>query len=111
MITYACDPDKVGKARALAVRNLRQMQTAPVTPEELQQARTLLIRQIPLAESTLNAIADQLLERSALDLPLDENIRAAKHYLEITAGQVQASFARWIRPDDLVQVTLGPNPK
>jgi zinc protease len=111
MIAYACDPPNVGKARALAMRDLRQMQTAPVTPAELQQAKTLLIRQIPLSESNVNGIAAQLLELSILDLPLDEETRAAKRYLEITAGQVQASFAKWIRPDDFVQVTLGPNPK
>ena len=31
--------------------------------------------------------------------------------LEITAAEVQAAFARWIRPKDLAQVTLGPNPE
>jgi zinc protease len=111
MVVYACDPPSVGKARALAARDLRQMQTTPVTPEELRQAKTLLIRQIPLSESSLDSIAAQFLEFCTLDLPLDEHIRAARRYLNITAEQVQAAFAKWIRPDDFVQVTLGPTPR
>jgi zinc protease len=111
MVTYACDPPNVGKARAMIERDLRQMQTAPVTPEELQQAKTLLMMQIPLSEADAAKIAVQLLELSVLDLPLDEPIRAARRYSDLTAAQVQAAFAKWIRPGDLVQVALGPNPK
>lgn len=33
---------------------------------------------------------------------------AAKQYLDLTADDVREAFARWIRPDDLAQVTLGP---
>ena len=25
--------------------------------------------------------------------------------------EIQAAFAQWIRPDDLVQITLGPEPR
>ena len=45
-----------------------------------------------------------------LDLPMDEPLLAAKRYQEITAAEVQAAFSKWIRPEDLVQVSLGPNP-
>lgn len=110
-VTYACDPSNVGKARGLAERDLRQMQTEPVSAAELQQARALLVRQIPLAESSLTRIAHGFLERSLLGLPLDEPTLAAKRYLEITAPEVQAAFARRIRPDGFAQVTVGPAAK
>jgi zinc protease len=110
-IFYACDPPKVSQARAMVVRDLKQMQTEPVTDRELQQARTLLMRQIPLSEASYDGIASRLLDLSVSDLPLDEPIRAARRYVEITAEQVRAAFAKWVRPDDLVQITLGPNPK
>jgi zinc protease len=29
----------------------------------------------------------------------------------MTAQEVQAAFAKWIRPGDLVQITEGPEPK
>ena len=110
-VSYACDPPNVAKARALVQRNLREMQTKPVTSEELLQAKTLLVRGIPLSESSTHGIASGLLDRSLKDLPLDEPIRAAKRYKELTAADVQAAFSKWIKVDDLAQVVLGPEPK
>jgi len=78
--------------------------------EELWQARTLLLKQIPLSESSFDGIGGKLLHLSLLDFPLDDPLFAAKRYREITAKEVQAAFAKWIRPEDLVQVSLGPEP-
>jgi zinc protease len=110
-VSYACDPPNVAEARALVERNLKEMQTTPVTPEELLRAKTLLLRGIPLAEASTYGIASGLLERSLRDLPLDEPIRAAKRYKDLTAADVQAAFSKWIKLDDLAQVVLGPEPK
>jgi zinc protease len=110
-VSYACDPPNVARARALVERNLRDMQTKPVTSEELLQAKTLLVRGIPLSEASTNGIAGGLLDRSLKDLPIDEPIRAAKRYKELTAADVQAAFSKWLTVDDLVQINLGPAPK
>ncbi len=107
-VAYACDPPNVSRARALVERNLREMQTTPVSREELHRARTLLIRQVTLSEDSTDNIAGMLLSRSLEDLPLDESVRAAAQYLEITAEQVRDAFAKWIRPADFVQITVGP---
>jgi zinc protease len=87
------------------------MQTSPVSDAELQQAKALLLRQIPLAESSEDAVANGLIARARADLPLDEPTRAAERYLSITAAQVQAAFSKWIRLDGFVQVVLGPQPQ
>ena len=110
-VTYACDPPNVSRARALVERNLREMQTTPMSPEELRRAKTLLVRQVPLSEESVDGIAGMLLSRALHDLPLDESVRAARRYLETTAEQVRDAFAKWIRPSDFVQVTVGPNPE
>ena len=110
-VSYACDPPNVAKARAIVERNLREMQTAPVTSEELLQAKTLLVRGIPLSESSTHGVASGLLDRSLKDLPLDEPVRAAKRYKELTAAEVRAAFSKWIKVDDLAQITLGPERK
>lgn len=109
-VSYACDPPNVSRARSLVERDLRAMRSAPVAPAELAQAKTLLLRRIPLAASSTGGIASELLELAVRDLPLDEPLRAAQRYLAITAAEVQAAFAKWIRPGDFVQVTVGPNP-
>jgi zinc protease len=108
---YACDPPNVSKARAIIVRNLKSMQATPVTEDELRQAQALLLREIPLSESSQDSIAQGLLSRATLDLPLDEPTRAAQRYVKLTAKQVQAAFAKWLRPRDLVQITQGPSPQ
>jgi len=110
-VFFACDPANGSKARAIVERNLRDMQTTPVTESELRQAKILLLRQLPLSEASTDSIAGGLLSRSTEDLPLDEPARAARHYLAITPAQVRDAFAQWIRPEDFVQVTMGPGAK
>ncbi|MGB7631515.1 MAG: pitrilysin family protein [Candidatus Deferrimicrobium sp.] len=110
-VLYGCDPGNVSRARALVERDLREMQTKPVSADELRQAKTLLIRKIPLSESSVDGIAGTLLDLSQKDLPLDEPVLAAKRYRRITAEQVRAAFRKWVRPVDFVQVTLGPEGK
>ncbi|MBW2094117.1 MAG: insulinase family protein [Deltaproteobacteria bacterium] len=110
-VVYGCDPPNVSKARALVVQNLKQMQNEPVTVEELNRAKTLLVRQIPLSESSIDDIGETLLALAVEDLPLDEPVKGARRYLNISAREVQEAFTQWIRPDDFVQVTLGPVPR
>ena len=110
-ITYACDKQNISKARELAERDLLAMRTKPVSPEELLQAKILMLRNIPLSQSSIDGIAGGYISRSLKDLPLDEPMRAAQHYRMITADQVKDAFTKWIDPGRLVQVTLGPAPK
>ena len=110
-VSYACDPPNVAKARSLIERNLRLMQTQPLTPAELDRAKILLLRSIPLSESSLQDIAGGLLDRATRDLPLDEPVRAAKRYTTFTAADVQAAFAKWLKLESLAQVVLGPPAK
>ena len=110
-VNYACDPQNVSKARAVVVRDLKAMQTTPVSDDDLRQAKAMLLRQIPLSEASVQQIGGGLVSRSITGLPLDEPIVAAHHYVELNAEQVKAAFSKWLRPDDLVQVTEGPAPQ
>ena len=109
-VEYGSNPENVSKARSIIERDLNDMQTAPVTPEELAQAKNLLVHQILLSNTSTNSIALGMLRLSQLDLPLDEPIRAANKFREITADQVKSAFSKWIRPAGLVQVSNGPEP-
>jgi zinc protease len=68
----------------------------------------MLLRRLPVDESSLDSMANGLLSRSLLGLPLDEPTRAATHYVALTAEQVRAAFQRWLCPDYWVQVSEGP---
>ena len=110
-VEYGCDPPNVNKARAIVVHNLKQMQDTLVVPDELDRAKALLLRMIPLAESGFDTISLGFLRRTELDLPLDEPTRAAHRYKNLTVEQVRDAYARWLRPEELIQVTEGPSPR
>ena len=109
LVQYACDPKNVATVQAMVVRELKQMQKAPVTPDELRRAKGLLLRDIQLAEADVDAIAQGLMQRWLHELPLDEPTIAARHFLKLGANEVQAAFTRWLRPRDLVRVSQGPS--
>jgi zinc protease len=109
-VTFGSDPPNVAKARDLIVRDLRAMQTENVTPAELHQAKSLILRQMALQQSSEDAIAGLLLARAQIGLPLDESRRMGQRYFDLTADEVRAAFAKWIRPQDFVQVVRGPQP-
>jgi zinc protease len=101
----------VSKARQLIQHDLIDMQQKLVSPPELQQAKALLLRQLPLAESSENGVANALARRAEIGLPLDEPEREAKRFNDLTADDVRAAFAKWIRPQDFVQIVRGPSPQ
>lgn len=110
-VSFGADPVNVSKARALVDQDLADMQKTPPSPAEMEQARAMLIRQIPLQESSESQISGGLLARSLMGLPLDEPVRAAQIYQKLSAEEVRAAFARWVRPADFVEVVQGPPPK
>jgi zinc protease len=107
-IRYNCDPEKTPKVRAIVERDLNQMRTENVSDQELHQAKALLLRQIPLKESSVEAIASDILDRAQSGLPLEEPFESAKKYFALTADDIRIAFAKLIRTEDLVQVVRGP---
>ena len=110
-VEYASDPQNVTKAAAIVAQELRTMQTTAVGDEELDRVKALVIRQLPLREASTDGIARGFLDDTDLDLPLDEPTRAAEHYIALGPKDIEAAFAKWMRPDDLVRVTQGPAPQ
>jgi zinc protease len=82
-----------------------------VTADELHRAKALLLRQIPLDQSSEHAIAQGYIARLRLDLPLDEPVVAARRYLALDSKTVQEAFARLVRPDALARISQGPPPR
>ena len=80
-------------------------------PAELNLAKAMLLREIPLGEASVSSIARGFIHRTVLDLPLDEPTLAAQRYMSLTARQVQDAFSKWVRARDWVQVVEGPEPR
>jgi zinc protease len=110
LIRYASDPQNVAKAADAVSREIRAMQDRPVDIEELDRAKALLLRNIPLRESSIDEIARGLADRADLNLALEEPRIAARRYIALTPAEVQSAFKRWMRPDELVRTSQGPVP-
>ena len=98
----------MAKARALLVRDIKDMQNAPVTDLELTRAKAQMLRRLPMQRDSLDSLAELLLRLEDLGLPLDTPQTAAKIIYGATAAQIQDSFKTNLRPDDLAQVVKGP---
>jgi zinc protease len=110
-VQFASDPQNVSKAHQIIVQELKKMQDSPVTPDELQRVKALMLRQIPLGEASVGGIARGLAGRWDLDLPLDEPTKAAERYIALGPAEIQAAFKKWMRPEDLVRISQGPPPQ
>ncbi|BFI95078.1 MAG: pitrilysin family protein [Rhodanobacter sp.] len=110
-VQYGSDADKVKPVDDLVRQNLDAMRDTPVKPDELLNAKQARIRSIPLEVSSVDGIARSLLSWSINGEPLDEPMVAARHYLELTATQVQGAFKKYLQPGNLAQVVQGPEPK
>ena len=110
LVEYASDPQNVAKAAAMVAHEITTMQDAAVGSDELTRAKACLVRQLPLSEAGITEIAEGMLGRTDLGLPLDEPTRAAEHFVTLDGAAVQDAFRKWLRPKDLVRVSEGPPP-
>ena len=109
-VSFGADADKVAKAKALALADIADMQSRPVSDSDLALAKAALLRRLPLRRASVDAIAMQDLFLTDRDLPLDEPDIAAHTYAGTTAARLQATMRRWLRPRDLSEIDRGPPP-
>ena len=106
--SFGADPDKVVRARALLVQDIKDLQAHPVDDVELTRAKAQMLRRLPMQRASVDAVAALYLRLIDLGLPLDTPQVGAQHYYAATSETVQAAFKKYLRPDDLAQVVKGP---
>jgi len=110
LVRYASNPDNVIKAQAAVEKEMSDLQSVLIPLAELEKAKALLLRQIPLSEAGVDDIAQEWLRDQDLGLSLDESRIAGSHYLTLSPQDVQGAFRKWMRPNELVRVSQGPTP-
>jgi predicted Zn-dependent peptidase len=110
LVRYASDPQNVAKAAQAVAKEVSDMQAVPVSAAELQKAKALLLRQIPLSESGVDEVAQEWLRNEDLGLPIDESQISAAHYLALSPADLQSAFRKWMRSSDFVRASQGPMP-
>ncbi|HET9343151.1 MAG TPA: insulinase family protein [Candidatus Eremiobacteraceae bacterium] len=106
-ITYVCAPVNSVKVRNLITSDIREIQTTPLTADELGRAKALLVRQELLQMGSPKELAQQYLGFAGLGLPLDEPALRAARYLGLTPREVMLSLAARLRADGFVDVEFG----
>ena len=86
LVQYACDPQNVGKVHDMVAAEIRQMQQAPVTADELERAKALLLRRIPLDEASVDDIAQRL-----------RRAHGARRCRSTSRRSPRAAISRWVR--------------
>ncbi len=109
-VSYGCDPDHVLAARTLVLKDLKRLQYGMLSAADLDRAKGILLRGIPLSESSFDAIGAQLLTYASRGEPLDENVIAGRHYRALSAAQVQQAFRKVIRLNGFAMAVKGPVP-
>jgi zinc protease len=110
-VEYACDPQNIVPAEQAAIADLHRVQTTPLSDNDLLRAKALLLGEVPIQQASYDGVTGLFLRLAGIGLPLDQYELDAQNYLNATATQVQAAFAKWIRPNDFVRVVTGPGPK
>lgn len=109
-LAFGADPDKVAEAQRLAVQELARLRAEPLTANQLNLAKAIGLRQIELADQSVDAIGWGWVGRSEDRLPLDWNYVMAQHFRALTAKEVQAAMKSYLDPDRLATVVLGRRP-
>ena len=100
-------------ARERAVAGLRHEITRlasgqdPVTPQELDDARSYILGSFVFGFETNPGTAEQLVQLERLGLGLDYPDRFVESVTAVTPDAMQAALARHLHPDRLVCVTVG----
>jgi len=110
-VEYACDPQNIVPAEAATIADLQHVQTAPLSDNDLLRSKALLLGEVPIQQASYDGVTGIFLRYAGLGLPLDQYSIDAQNFLSATAAQVQAAFAKWIRPNDFVRIVTGPGPK
>ena len=110
-VSFGCDRQNVGPARALLVHDIQAMQTEPVSDTELTRAKAQMLRHIPMQMASIDSIAGTYLRLEDLGLPLNTLDIGARQIFAATAADIQRAFRDNLRPADLAQVVKGPADK
>jgi zinc protease len=89
------------------LREVREIREAPVTPAELEDARSYMADAFPLTLQTTDGVASRLTTIASFGLPDDYYDDYSERVLAVTAEDVLETARELLRPDEAVIVVVG----
>ncbi len=108
MIALQTKNESANEALQLTKTALKNFIAQGPTPEQLTQAQEYLLASFPLKAASNSSILDYLGLIGFYHLPLNYLDTYRQRIQQVTAQQIQQAFASLIHPDQLVEITLGP---
>jgi zinc protease len=101
------DQARAGDAVRDILKNLHEIQSAPITARELEDARGLLTGRFALAVENPDDFADQLATRYLTGVPIEEMRTYLQSIQAVTPEAAQAAATRYIEAEHPVIVVVG----
>lgn len=107
-IELQASPAHVAEAVRFVRSELRRLQTAPVTANELAVAKLRLVSDALLSEASAEGQVTQLLDIGTNGLPLDYYGTLNERFASVTAADVQRVAKKYLAPGALIEIYSGP---
>jgi zinc protease len=101
-------PEKVGQAVALMLDEVRRLRDEPVPAPELAETRESFLSAFVFNSVTAAQLVGRRMVYDYNHLPADELERVRARTLAATPEELQAAARRWLDPDRMVIVAVGP---
>ena len=107
-VEFGSYPQNAPRAEALILKDLKKMQTTPLTPEQLIRAKAIILGELPVHDESFEGVADTMLAYATTGRPLDTDVRYATAEFAASSESVRKAVATWVRPDGFARVLLVP---
>jgi predicted Zn-dependent peptidase len=87
---------------------LKRFATGEVTPAELASSKEALVRGVPSALETNDAVAGAMSNLAALGLPLDYYLTLPGRIGQVGQADVRRVVTKWVKPEQWPIVIVGP---
>ena len=101
-------PGKIPQFYAAVDRIARDLQTRPVTTDELERARTPLIEALPKSRATNEYWMEALKEVLTKPHLVEQALNAAADYRAVTPADIQALARKYLKPEAAWRMTVTP---
>ncbi|HLJ83752.1 MAG TPA: insulinase family protein [Candidatus Eremiobacteraceae bacterium] len=106
-VRFVSLPANAEKIKGIILKDIRAMQTSPLSTADLTQVKALLIRQLVLQLDSPQSIAGKYLDLAVAGEPLNQPSLDARTYLTLTPDDVRAAFVKLVRAQGFVDLEVG----
>jgi zinc protease len=107
-IDFQTDPKNVKAAQAVAVADIKRLQTTLVSVADLQRAKALLLAERVLPLDSYDGIARDILDDARSGITRDDDAAFWEALLQTTPQQIRSAMRRWVHADGFSRVIVAP---